>query len=91
MGGGRIFLKTFRASLFNEDLSKSLILAGSISLDSTFKLQYYRCSFFAAGGAAGDGEGAGVEQPGPALQARVPVRLLEIVLSLRMSTRLQFS
>jgi hypothetical protein len=30
------FSKTFRASLFNEDLRMSLISAGSISLDSTF-------------------------------------------------------
>jgi len=37
MEGGWIFLKTFRAPLFNEDLSKELISAGSISLDSTFK------------------------------------------------------
>jgi hypothetical protein len=33
MGGGQIFLKTFRASLYQ----MSLISAGSISLDSTFK------------------------------------------------------
>jgi hypothetical protein len=33
MGGGRIFIKTFSASLFNEDL----ISARSISLDSTLK------------------------------------------------------
>jgi hypothetical protein len=37
MGGGRIFLKTFRASLFNDTCRMSLILAGSILLDSTFK------------------------------------------------------
>ncbi len=32
MGGGRIFPKNLRPSLFNDDL----ISAGSISLDSTF-------------------------------------------------------
>jgi hypothetical protein len=53
---------------------------------SITRLSYYRYWCFAAGGAAGDGEGAGVEQPRPALQARVPVRLLEIVFSLRIST-----
>ncbi len=37
MGGGRIFLIIFRASLFNDDLSMSLISAGSISPDSTFQ------------------------------------------------------
>jgi hypothetical protein len=38
MGGGRIFLKTLRASLFKNDLSNEPISAGSISLDSTFKM-----------------------------------------------------
>ncbi len=39
MEGGRIFLHTFRASLFNDDLSNepNYGLTGSISLDSTFK------------------------------------------------------
>jgi hypothetical protein len=37
MGDGRNFLKSYRASLFNDDLSSRLISAGSISLDSTFK------------------------------------------------------
>jgi hypothetical protein len=38
MGDGWIFLKTFRTSLFKDDLSnEKKMLAGSISLDSTFK------------------------------------------------------
>jgi hypothetical protein len=38
MGNGRIFLKTRRDVSFNKVLLMSLISAGSISLDSTFKL-----------------------------------------------------
>jgi hypothetical protein len=37
MGGGRIFLKTFRASHLMKTYGMSLISAGSISLDITFK------------------------------------------------------
>ncbi len=37
MGDRRIFLKNHGTSLFNEDLLKSLISVGSISLVSTFK------------------------------------------------------
>ncbi len=37
MGDGRIFLKIFRTSLFNDTYRMSLISAESISLDSTFK------------------------------------------------------
>ncbi len=36
MGDRRIFLKTFRASLFNDTYRISLISAGSILLDNTF-------------------------------------------------------
>jgi hypothetical protein len=36
IGGGRIFLKTFCASLFNDTYRISLISDGSISLESTF-------------------------------------------------------
>ncbi len=36
MGDRGIFLKTFRASLFNDTYRMSLISAGSILLDSTF-------------------------------------------------------
>ncbi len=37
MGDGRIFLKTRRDVSFNKAYQMSPILAGSISLDSTFK------------------------------------------------------
>ncbi len=39
MGVWQIFYKNLRASLFNDDYRISLISAGSISLDSTFKRQ----------------------------------------------------
>jgi hypothetical protein len=37
MGGGLIFLKSLRYTSFNKNYRMSLISAGSISLDSTFK------------------------------------------------------
>ncbi len=43
MEDGRIFLKIFRASLFNDDISNErLISAEFISLDSTFKMHTAR-------------------------------------------------
>jgi hypothetical protein len=42
MGGGWIFPKNLRASLFNDDLYRmSLISAGYILLDSTFNFDMY--------------------------------------------------
>ncbi len=40
MGDGRICSKNLRASLFNDDLSNEPNSAGSILLDSIFKLPY---------------------------------------------------